>query len=64
MTDFENLDFEKININELIETFKNLGKELLNADEVTSKVQAGESLAGAKILDLDLSGIDFRGTNH
>ena len=49
MTDRENIDFSKINIKELIEEFKNYGKQVLTAEEVVSKAKAGESLAGVKL---------------
>ena len=63
MIDFENFDFSKINIKELTEELKNLGKMLLKPEEVVSKAQAGESLAGAKLWSLDLSGADLHGIN-
>ena len=63
MIDLENLDFSKIDINELVEEFKNFGKMLVSAEDIVSKARAGESLAGAKVVGLDLSGADLRGVN-
>ena len=63
MIDFENLDFSKIDLKQLAEEFKNLGKTLLSVEEVLRKVQAGESMAGTQLWNLDLSGADLRGAN-
>ena len=63
MIDFENFDFKKLDIKKLAEEFKNFGKMLLTAEEVISKAQAGESLAGAKLFGLDLSGANLRGVS-
>ena len=46
MIDFENLDFSKIDLKQLAEEFKNLGKMLLSAEEALKKARAGESAFG------------------
>jgi uncharacterized protein YjbI with pentapeptide repeats len=63
MIDFENLDFSKIDLKQLAEEFKNLGRTIMSAEEVLRKAQAGESLAGTQLWNLDLSGADLRGAN-
>ena len=59
--DFDNFeDFIK-NLN--IEDFKNFGKRFLKREDVLERIQSGQSLAGAVIEGIDLSGIEMKGGN-
>ncbi|MDA8133424.1 MAG: pentapeptide repeat-containing protein, partial [Desulfobacteraceae bacterium] len=61
MTGTGPFDLEHINLRELTEVFKNFGTRILTKETVKEKAGAKESFAGAILMDLDLTGMDFSG---